>query len=132
MRAGRPARQPLDLLSDREREVLDRVLEGHTYPSVARALGLSPHTVDTYMRRIRAKTGATHRLQLLRLAMADALETGSGPQGTRGARETRGTQSTRGTHGDTRIQTEGEVPWTSTCSAPSRCSMTECRCRWAE
>ncbi|OPF83159.1 helix-turn-helix transcriptional regulator [Streptomyces antioxidans] len=81
--AGRPGRQPLDLLSDREREVLDRVLEGHTYPSVARALGLSPHTVDTYMRRIRAKTGVTHRLQLLRLAMADALEAGPGP--TRGA-----------------------------------------------
>ncbi len=87
-RAGRPDRPPLELLSDREREVLDRVLEGHTYPSVARALGLSPHTVDTYMRRIRAKTGATHRMQLLRLAMADALETGSGDTGDTG--DTRG------------------------------------------
>ncbi|NEW69780.1 response regulator transcription factor [Streptomyces rhizosphaericus] len=100
MRAGRPARQPLDLLSDREREVLDRVLEGHTYPSVARALGLSPHTVDTYMRRIRAKTGATHRLQLLRLAMADALETGSGATGNAGGARNAGnakhTGDTRG------------------------------------
>ncbi|MFJ1998329.1 response regulator transcription factor [Streptomyces asiaticus] len=90
MKAGRPGRQPLDLLSNREREVLDRVLEGYTYPSVARALGLSPHTVDTYMRRIRAKTGATHRLQLLRLAMADALETGSGATGNAGATENAG------------------------------------------
>ncbi|GEB49105.1 MULTISPECIES: helix-turn-helix domain-containing protein [Streptomyces] len=82
-------RQPdtdlLRALSDREREVLDRVLEGHTYSSTARALGLSPHTVDTYMRRIRAKTGTTHRLELLRLAMGVAPR--AAPDGTE---ETRG------------------------------------------
>ncbi|MFD9389299.1 response regulator transcription factor [Streptomyces sp. NPDC060000] len=65
-------RHPLNALSDREREVLACVLEGHTYHSAARLLGLSPHTVDTYMRRVRAKTGITNRMQLLLLAMTEA------------------------------------------------------------
>ncbi|MFE7301298.1 helix-turn-helix transcriptional regulator [Streptomyces sp. NPDC057579] len=83
-----PDRHPLDSLSDREREVLACVLDGHTYTSAARLLGLSPHTVDTYMRRIRAKAGVTQRVQLLRLAMTDALGEGRG-----GAAETRGQAS---------------------------------------
>ncbi|MER6140574.1 helix-turn-helix transcriptional regulator [Streptomyces sparsogenes] len=78
-------RRVLETLSDREREVLDCVLEGHTYSSAARLLGLSPHTVDTYMRRVRAKAGVTNRMQLLRLAMIDALGEGTGDTGlTRG------------------------------------------------
>jgi DNA-binding CsgD family transcriptional regulator len=58
------------VLSGREREVLVYLAEGYTYTSIARRMNLSPHTVDTYLRRIRGKTGASNRVQLLRLAIA--------------------------------------------------------------
>ncbi|MEK8173710.1 helix-turn-helix transcriptional regulator [Streptomyces sp. M19] len=48
----------LDLLSTREIEVLGHLAEGHTYTSIARRMHLSPHTVDTYLRRIRGKAGS--------------------------------------------------------------------------
>ncbi|MER7970953.1 helix-turn-helix transcriptional regulator [Streptomyces sp. NPDC096080] len=57
-------------LSDREREVLAHLADGLTYASIARRMNLSPHTVDTYLRRIRAKTKARNRVHLLRLAFA--------------------------------------------------------------
>ncbi len=59
----------LSALSDREHEVLCRLAEGHTYGAIARSLGLSTHTVDTYVRRIRAKTGVHNRMQLILLAL---------------------------------------------------------------
>lgn len=57
-------------LSDREREVLGHLADGLTYASIARRMNLSPHTVDTYLRRIRGKTKARNRVHLLRLAIA--------------------------------------------------------------
>ncbi|MEU6556724.1 helix-turn-helix transcriptional regulator [Streptomyces sp. NPDC046915] len=59
----------LDTLSDREREVLSYLAEGYTYLSIARRLNLSPHTVDTYLRRIRGKTGISNRAHLMILAL---------------------------------------------------------------
>ncbi|MGW2640688.1 response regulator transcription factor [Streptomyces sp. NPDC001348] len=59
----------LDTLSDREREVLSYLAEGHTYLSIARRLNLSPHTVDTYLRRIRGKAGISNRAHLMILAL---------------------------------------------------------------
>ncbi|WP_210584181.1 response regulator transcription factor [Streptomyces sp. GESEQ-35] len=52
-----PSSDVLDLLSTREIEVLSHLAEGHTYSSIARRMHLSPHTVDTYLRRIRGKAG---------------------------------------------------------------------------
>ncbi|MEV1025606.1 helix-turn-helix transcriptional regulator [Streptomyces sp. NPDC050264] len=57
-------------LSNRERETLGHLADGLTYASIARRMNLSPHTVDTYLRRIREKTGARNRIHLLRLAIA--------------------------------------------------------------
>ncbi|MYT68230.1 MULTISPECIES: helix-turn-helix transcriptional regulator [unclassified Streptomyces] len=57
-------------LSNRERETLGHLAEGLTHASIARRMNLSPHTVDTYLRRIREKTGARNRIHLLRLALA--------------------------------------------------------------
>ncbi|MFJ1752009.1 response regulator transcription factor [Kitasatospora sp. NPDC088134] len=57
-----------DGFSRRELEVLRLVGEGASYALIARRLGLSPHTVDTYLRRIRAKTGVTTQVQLALLA----------------------------------------------------------------
>jgi DNA-binding CsgD family transcriptional regulator len=54
--------------SRRELEVLELLVEGATYAAIARRLQLSPHTVDTYLRRIRAKTGATNQVQLTLVA----------------------------------------------------------------
>ncbi|MFI9275779.1 helix-turn-helix transcriptional regulator [Kitasatospora sp. NPDC052896] len=59
-----------DSLSDRERQVLGLLAEGYTYQSIARRMQISPHTVDTYLRRIRGKTGVRSRAHLLRLAIA--------------------------------------------------------------
>ncbi|MFD8598672.1 response regulator transcription factor [Kitasatospora sp. NPDC059646] len=54
--------------SRRELQVLHLVGEGASYAVIARRLGLSPHTVDTYLRRIRAKSGVSSQVQLALLA----------------------------------------------------------------
>lgn len=54
--------------SSREREVLGHIARGATYREIARRMDVSLHTVDTYVRRIRAKTGARNRTHLLLLA----------------------------------------------------------------
>ncbi|MCC0100174.1 helix-turn-helix transcriptional regulator [Streptomyces flavotricini] len=51
-------------LTGRERQVLCMLSSGDTVSSIARQLGLSPHTVDTYLRRLRTKTGTANRTQL--------------------------------------------------------------------
>jgi DNA-binding CsgD family transcriptional regulator len=58
-----------DLLSPREEEVLCHLVEGLTYAAIARRMGLSVHTVDTYLRRIRRKTSACNTAQLVMLAV---------------------------------------------------------------
>ncbi|GGM88889.1 response regulator transcription factor [Streptomyces fuscichromogenes] len=52
------------LITPREKQVLSLLAEGLTYGSIARRLGISPRTVDTHLRRLRAKTGAANRMQL--------------------------------------------------------------------
>lgn len=74
------ATAPAALLSRRERQVLTHMAHGLTYDEIAQHMTLSRHTVDTYIRRIRAKTGARNRMQLLMCAlplMADSLDTAS-------------------------------------------------------
>ncbi|MFJ2867666.1 response regulator transcription factor [Kitasatospora sp. NPDC087314] len=61
MGSNHSTRPPLTL---REKEVLSLLAEGLTYGSIARKLGISPHTVDTHLRRLRRKTGAANRTQL--------------------------------------------------------------------
>lgn len=61
--------ETLEILSERELEVLGHLAEGHTYSSIARRMHLSPHTVDTYLRRIRGKAGVSNRAQLMILAI---------------------------------------------------------------
>ncbi|MEV5176636.1 helix-turn-helix transcriptional regulator [Streptomyces flaveolus] len=55
-------------LTDRERQVLAGLARGATYRAIARELHISPHTVDTYLRRLRRKTGSANRSQLMYLA----------------------------------------------------------------
>ncbi|MFF8035278.1 MULTISPECIES: response regulator transcription factor [unclassified Streptomyces] len=72
--------EAVDTLSDRERQVLTYLAEGYTYLSIARRLSLSPHTVDTYLRRIRGKTGVSNRAHLMILALEVSRRAGRDPR----------------------------------------------------
>ncbi|MFE5090770.1 response regulator transcription factor [Streptomyces sp. NPDC056638] len=56
-------------LTPRKRQVLTLLAGGETYWGIGRRLGISPHTVDTHLRRLRDKTGTTNRTQLVVLAI---------------------------------------------------------------
>ncbi|MFD3589801.1 response regulator transcription factor [Streptomyces sp. NPDC058683] len=58
-------------LTSRERQVLALLSEGATDWAIAHKLGISRHTVDTYLRRIRGKTGTANRTQLVVLALQE-------------------------------------------------------------
>lgn len=49
-------------LTPRERDVLELVSLGKSNTIIAQILELSPHTVDTYMRRIYQKLGVSDRV----------------------------------------------------------------------
>jgi DNA-binding NarL/FixJ family response regulator len=56
-------------LSQRETLVLTLVGDGYTNDQIARRIGISKHTVDTYLRRIRSKLNLGNKAQLARAAM---------------------------------------------------------------
>jgi DNA-binding NarL/FixJ family response regulator len=58
-----------NLLSQREAQVLRQISWGLTHDQVARRLGISRHTVDTYVKRIRSKLGIGNKAELTRAAM---------------------------------------------------------------
>jgi DNA-binding CsgD family transcriptional regulator len=63
-------------LTERERDILDRVLQGRLNTEIGEELGISKATVKWHMHNIFTKTGATTREALLR----EALQLGrSGP-----------------------------------------------------
>ena len=55
--------RPGSNLSNREFEVLQLLVEGHSNPEIAARLYLSPNTVKTYVRSIFNKFGVNDRLQ---------------------------------------------------------------------
>ncbi|WP_327348932.1 helix-turn-helix transcriptional regulator [Streptomyces europaeiscabiei] len=57
-------------LSPREEQVLDFIAAGLTHAQAARRLGISQHTVDTHVKRIRAKLGVGNKAEMVRLALA--------------------------------------------------------------
>lgn len=68
----------LATLSDREREVLVMVAQGHTNQAVADKLDLSVKTVESYRARLMSKLGLRNRAELTQLAMeAGLLSAGS-------------------------------------------------------
>lgn len=56
-------------LSDRERQVLHFIADGYTHDQTARRLGISPHTVNTYVKRARCKLGVGNKAELARAAL---------------------------------------------------------------
>jgi DNA-binding NarL/FixJ family response regulator len=74
--AGKSVTQPIipshDLLTPREREVLEQVVEGHTNRQIAQTLSLSVGTVKIHVEHIIAKLGVSDRTQ----AAVRAIESG--------------------------------------------------------
>ena len=56
-------------LSGREEQVLRQISRGLTHGQIATRLGISSHTVDTYVKRIRRKLGVGNKAELTRLAL---------------------------------------------------------------
>ncbi|MDO3685992.1 response regulator transcription factor [Micromonospora sp. C28ISP2-4] len=65
-------------LSEREQQVLSKISRGLTHGQIATRLGISPHTVDTYVKRIRAKLGVGNKAELTRVALLRRTATASG------------------------------------------------------
>lgn len=66
-RAG--AKSPLESLSEREREVLQLVVEGKSSADIALAINLSPKTVETYRSRIMRKLDVHDVAGLVKFAL---------------------------------------------------------------
>ncbi len=64
--------QGIEMLSVRERQVIQHLAGGMTNREIASALGLSPHTVKNYLFRIFDKLGVSSRTELLYLTMNHA------------------------------------------------------------
>ncbi|MEZ4732110.1 MAG: helix-turn-helix transcriptional regulator [Caldilineaceae bacterium] len=62
-----PNRQPV--LSQREQEIIDLVSTGHSDKAIARELAISPHTVNTHVRRIFGKLGVSSRAEMIAYAL---------------------------------------------------------------
>ncbi len=63
----------LEVLTDRERQVLRFTAEGFSNQEIADKLVLSPKTVDTYRQRIMEKLDLHHRSELIRYALKTGL-----------------------------------------------------------
>ena len=62
-------KEPTQILSQREQEVLQLVAYGYTNRSVAERLGVSIKSVETYRARIMNKLGLSSRVDLIRYAL---------------------------------------------------------------
>ncbi len=71
-RAGE-ARARLDILTPREREVLEGLVRGHPNKTIAYDLGISPRTVEIHRANLMAKLGVPSLSDALRLAFAAGL-----------------------------------------------------------
>lgn len=76
-RQAAPASGPLDRLSQREREVLQLVADGHSSAEIAQLLHLSPKTVETYRSRLMQKMGISNVPGLVKFAIQHGL---TGPE----------------------------------------------------
>ena len=70
----------MDLLSERELEVVRLLAEGLTNREIGERLGLSPHTVKNYLFRVFDKVGVSSRIELLHLTMRQSVPPRGLPQ----------------------------------------------------
>ncbi len=69
------AKSPFEMLSSREREVIQLVVEGKTSADIARTLFISPKTVETYRSRLMQKLGVKDLPGLVKFAIQHGLTT---------------------------------------------------------
>lgn len=82
MRHRRRSDERLDLLTDREREVVRLVAAGLTNDQIAAELFMSPLTAKTHVSRAMTKLGARDRAQLVMLSYETRLaQIGQRPNG---------------------------------------------------
>ena len=60
-------------LSERERQILEQLVEGHTKGQIAGQLGLSPHTIDGHVRNIYTKLHVNNRSGAVAKALKEHL-----------------------------------------------------------
>jgi two-component system response regulator FixJ len=65
--------QRINMLSPREQEVMEKMVEGHSNKVTANSLGLSPRTVEIHRARVMEKMQARSLSELVRLAIAAGL-----------------------------------------------------------
>jgi DNA-binding NarL/FixJ family response regulator len=73
VRAKEAPPRPLDLLTDREREVLRMVAEGHPTKAIAHQLGISARTVETHRANLMRKLDVHSVALLTQLAVREGL-----------------------------------------------------------
>jgi DNA-binding NarL/FixJ family response regulator len=66
-------KSPFDKLSEREREVLRRIVAGSSSSAIAQHLSLSRKTIDTYRGRLMIKLGVPNRSALIRMVIEHEL-----------------------------------------------------------
>ena len=71
----RAEESPLESLSQREREILQMLVEGRSGTEIARLLHVSPKTVDTYRSRMMQKLGIADLPGLVKFALQHGLTT---------------------------------------------------------
>jgi DNA-binding NarL/FixJ family response regulator len=72
------ATDPLDVLTPRQREILQLVAEGHTSKEIARRLGLSCKTVEAHRTQIMERLDVHEVAGLVRFAIRVGLVTSEG------------------------------------------------------
>ena len=72
-RESSEAKSPLERLSDREREVLQLVVEGKSAPEIGDLMSLSPKTVETYRSRLMQKLEIHDLPSLVKFAIQHGL-----------------------------------------------------------
>ena len=71
---AKQARDLLNLLTPREREILDQLVKGHANKVVAHQLGISPRTVEIHRASIMEKLHARNLSNVVRTALAASWE----------------------------------------------------------
>ena len=59
---------PFSILSKREREVLDLILQGIQVKDISASLELKSNTISTFKKNILSKVGVTNNIELFKLA----------------------------------------------------------------
>ena len=67
----------VELLTPREREVLEQLVIGRSNKGIARELAISPRTVEIHRARVMEKMRAESRSQLVRMAFAAGIDPGA-------------------------------------------------------